>query len=45
MYLPDYLYSSFKNATIFINNQPKKIVEREDFILNFSEKKIEDTSL
>jgi hypothetical protein len=40
MYLPDYLYSSFKNATIFINNQPKKIVEREDFILNFSEKKI-----
>jgi hypothetical protein len=41
MYLPDYLYSSFKNATIYIKNQPKKIIKREDFILNFSEKKIE----
>ena len=40
MYLPDSLYSSFKNGTIFIKNQSKKIVEREDFILNFSEKKM-----
>ncbi|WP_299060641.1 DUF4105 domain-containing protein [uncultured Polaribacter sp.] len=39
MYLPDYLYSFFKNASIFIKNQPEKLVIKEVNLLNFEEKK------
>jgi len=38
MYLPDYVYRSFKNGFLFIKNQPKKLVKREDVLLNFEEK-------
>lgn len=38
MYLPDYLYSSFKNATVYIKNQPKKLIKREDILINVKEK-------
>ena len=38
MYLPDYVYSSFKDATVFIKNQPRKLVKREVVLLKFKEK-------
>ncbi|QVY65807.1 DUF4105 domain-containing protein [Polaribacter sp. Q13] len=38
MYLPDYVYSSFKDATVFIKNQPKKLVKNEIVLLKFKEK-------
>jgi len=38
MFLPDYVYSSFKNATLFVENQPKDFVLREDTLLSFEEK-------
>ena len=45
LYLPDYVYSSFKDATVFIENQPKKLVKREDVLLNFKEKEAETSLL
>ena len=41
MYLPDYVYSIFKNSAIFIENQPKKLIKREDVLLEFKELKQE----
>jgi hypothetical protein len=41
MYLPDYVYSIFNNSTLFIQNQPKKLIKREDVLLNFKELKQE----
>ena len=38
MYLPDYVYSSFKNATVYIKNQPKELVKREDVLIRVKEK-------
>ena len=38
MFLPDYVFSSFKNATILIENQPKNFILREDTLLSFEEK-------
>ena len=38
MFLPDYVFDSFKEASILIENQPKKLVLREDILLNFVEK-------
>jgi len=39
MYLPDYVYSIFKNATVKSNNDKnKQLVLREDVLLNFKEK-------
>ena len=38
MYLPDYVYSSFKNATVYLENQPIKLVKKEDFLIKFKEK-------
>jgi hypothetical protein len=38
MFLPDYLYSSFKNGTVFIKNQPEKLVKREDILVRVKEK-------
>ena len=37
MYLPDYIYSAFKDATLFVKNQPEKLVKREDILLDFKE--------
>lgn len=37
MYLPDYVFSAFKNATLFINNQPESLVKKEETILEFKE--------
>tara|TARA_B110000046_G_scaffold185806_1_gene229466 strand:- start:4607 stop:5776 length:1170 start_codon:yes stop_codon:yes gene_type:complete len=39
MYLPDYVYSIFNNSTLFIQNQPKKLIKREDVLLDFEEQK------
>ena len=38
MYLPDYIYSSFKNAAVYQENQPKKLVKREDYLIKVKEK-------
>ena len=38
MFLPDYVFSSFKNANILDGNKLKKLVLREDTLLNFKEK-------
>jgi hypothetical protein len=38
MYLPDYVYNSFKNATVYIKNQPKELVKREDILIRVKEK-------
>ncbi|MGB0879661.1 MAG: DUF4105 domain-containing protein [Polaribacter sp.] len=37
MYLPDYVFSGFKNSTIFIKNQPESLVKKEEIILDFEE--------
>jgi hypothetical protein len=37
MYLPDYVYSIFNNSTLFIQNQPRKLIKREEVLLNFKE--------
>jgi hypothetical protein len=39
MYLPDYVHTIFKNSTLFIKNQPKKLIKREDVLLDFEEQK------
>lgn len=39
MYLPDYVYTVFKNSTLFIKNQPEKLIKREDILLDFEEQK------
>lgn len=39
MYLPDYVHSIFKNSTLFVNNQPEKLIKREDVLLDFKEQK------
>jgi len=41
MYLPDYVYSIFKNSTLFIQNQPEKLIKREYVLLDFEELKQE----
>ena len=38
LFLPDYVFNSFKNATISINNTSKKLIKREDLLLDFKEK-------
>ncbi|WP_373940754.1 DUF4105 domain-containing protein [Polaribacter sejongensis] len=38
MYLPDYVYSSFKSATVFIKNQPQELIKNEIVLLKFKEK-------
>jgi len=39
MYLPDYVYTIFKESTVFIDNKPKKLIKREDILLDFKELK------
>ncbi len=37
MYLPDYVYKAFESGTIFIKNQPEKLIQKENTILDFKE--------
>ncbi|MHB0756784.1 lipoprotein N-acyltransferase Lnb domain-containing protein [Polaribacter sp. M15] len=37
MYLPDYVYTIFKESTVYLDNQPEKLVKREDILLDFKE--------
>lgn len=39
LFLPDYVYQSFKEARVFIDNQPKDLVIKENILLGFEEKK------
>ncbi|WP_439131855.1 lipoprotein N-acyltransferase Lnb domain-containing protein [Polaribacter sp.] len=39
MYLPDYVYRIFNESMVYIHNQPKKLVKREDVLLDFKEVK------
>ena len=39
LFLPDYIYDVFKNATINNENTKEKLVKREDILLNFKESK------
>ncbi|MEO9571689.1 MAG: DUF4105 domain-containing protein [Polaribacter sp.] len=38
MFLPDYVFNSFKNATVFIKNQSKELVKKDKTLLDFKEK-------
>ncbi|MCG1036620.1 lipoprotein N-acyltransferase Lnb domain-containing protein [Polaribacter sargassicola] len=38
MFLPDYVYLSFKDASLFIKNQPDKLIKQENNLLKFKEK-------
>lgn len=38
MFLPDYVYATFKNSTRTLNNKSENLVKREDILLNFEEK-------
>ncbi|MGJ8745030.1 DUF4105 domain-containing protein [Polaribacter sp.] len=37
MYLPDYVYASFKDAILFERNEPQNLIKREDVLLKFDE--------
>lgn len=37
MYLPDYVYYIFQESTIYINNQPERLVKKEEVLLDFTE--------
>lgn len=37
MYLPDYVYLSFKNATLNANKGSEKLIKREDILANYKE--------
>ena len=37
MYLPDYVFSAFKNATVLKNNQLESLVKKEETLLEFKE--------
>jgi hypothetical protein len=41
MYLPDYVYTIFKKSSLFVKNQPEKLIKREDVLLDFKELKQE----
>jgi len=43
MYLPDYVNSSFKNASVYIKNQPQALVKSEITLLKFKEKEPESS--
>ena len=38
MYLPDYVYSIFKNSKVIIDGKTENLVKREDILLKFKEK-------
>lgn len=37
MYLPNYIFTIFKESTFFVNNQPEKLIKRNDILLEFKE--------
>lgn len=37
MYLPDYVYTIFKNSALFIDNQPKELIKKEITLLDYKE--------
>ncbi|WP_298777724.1 DUF4105 domain-containing protein [uncultured Polaribacter sp.] len=37
MYLPKYGFTIFKNSTLFIKNQPEKLIKKEETLLDFKE--------
>ena len=37
MYLPDYVYTIFKNSTVYIEDQTKKLVKKEETLLDYKE--------
>ena len=37
MYLPDYVYSGYKNAKVFVKNEPIDLIKKEISLLNFEE--------
>jgi len=37
LFLPDYVYKSFKEARLFRKNQPEELVKKETILLNFEE--------
>jgi uncharacterized membrane protein len=41
MYLPDYVYTIFKNSTVYNKNQPENLIKREDLLLDFKEQEQE----
>ena len=45
MYLPDYVYSGFKNAKIIKNGNYKDLIKNDRYILKFDELKIESSFL
>ena len=45
MYLPDYVYSIFKNSDLYIKNQKAALIKREDILLNYKEKELEISTL
>ena len=45
MYLPDYVYKGFNNATIDNGNAVEKLIKKDHFILNYSEKQIRTSFL
>ncbi|MFT6749050.1 MAG: hypothetical protein ACJAQ1_000980 [Flavobacterium sp.] len=39
MYLPDYVYNTFKEAKLFVKNEPQDLIKKERLLLDFPEKK------
>ena len=39
MYLPDYVYTIFKNSTVYFKNQKKPLVKKEELLLDFPNRK------
>ena len=37
--MPDFVYSIFKNSTLFVKNQPENLIIREDVLLDFENQK------
>jgi len=39
MYLPDYVYTIFKNSTVYFKNQKQPLVKKEELLLDFPNRK------
>ena len=39
MYLPDYVYTIFKNSTVYFKNQKQPLVKKEELLLDFQNRK------
>lgn len=45
MYLPDFVYSGFKNASVNINGKEESLIKTDRYILNFKEESITSSSV